>query len=425
MLDGVPTTQFKHYKYLKDENDVEINSNDGESTFYVHNIKLNNPVSVQVEVAREKLLKATSTVTSDGSGNSAFEVKVKYDCTAGLAGISEVYITFTLDGNLCTSSTIGVRKKCGSQYSYSPLEISETSFWGIKKNILTDNGGQSSHAENLFDSNMKDNIVFGKSVSSLSFRVKNVARPGDTRYEIIDLDPPVVRIENEAENIVYPVLRGAGARKRSLKIGEYTDFKLEFNCISLDTDTETMELIFRPSYFTNYKFKMTKECEGLTAGNLLKKEFEDSLVFDFFAFIFLFLVLLTIMILLTSVYVRYKNKGRGIDWKAKASNTWESIRNVFKGDDESRNFGQFARKSGSNFEADDIEESHLRTEDEFDLNDALKINSKKKSQQAEDHDFSGKVSVKFDRDEEDFPTHELKEVEKPKPSSNSNQYGTL
>lgn len=75
----------------------------------------------------------------------------------------------------------------------------------------------------------------------------------------VEMDPPIARVSNEAEAVVYPVLRGAGARAHTLEPGEYTDFKLEFNCISLDTEAETVELEFRPAFHSNYVFKVTKE----------------------------------------------------------------------------------------------------------------------------------------------------------------------
>lgn len=93
----------------------------------------------------------------------------------------------------------------------------------------------------------------------MSFRIKNVALPSSNQFQTIDIEPPIVRLVNEADNVVYPVLRGAGARKHSLKVGEYQDFKLEFNCISLDDDSQAIELIFRPEYYKHYTFKVTKE----------------------------------------------------------------------------------------------------------------------------------------------------------------------
>lgn len=149
-----------------------------------------------------------------------------------------------------------MRKKCGTQYSYAPIEISETSYWGLKKNVLTDNGGQSNHPENLFDKSGDANVI-SKSKKSLNFRVKNTSPEGSNNA--IMVDSPIARVTNEADNVIYPVLRGPGARPHTLMPQEYTDFKLEFNCISLDTDSESVEITFRLTYHSDYVFRVTKE----------------------------------------------------------------------------------------------------------------------------------------------------------------------
>jgi len=254
MLSGTPTDKYKQFRRIRDEDDVEVKSNIDESTFFLSGITLHDDPSVDVEVARGKLTTVSSKVSSIGDDKDQFKIALTYDCTTDLTGVTDVWLKLTLDGESCT--TIGIRKKCGGSYAYAPIEISETSYWGLKKNILTDNGGASNHPENLFDES-GDKSVIKKSKGSLKFRVQNTAPTGSGTS--VEMDPPIVRVSNEAESVVYPVLRGSGARSHILEPGEYTDFKLEFNCISLDTEAETVELQFRPAFHSNYVFKVTKE----------------------------------------------------------------------------------------------------------------------------------------------------------------------
>jgi hypothetical protein len=296
MLDGENTWAYKQFRRIKDDDDVEVNSDMDSTTFYVSGIKLDNILEASTHVSRDRLLSVTSEVTSESSDNNEFKVKLKYDCTSSLAGVTDVHITFTLDGNECDTNVVGLRKKCGNNYAYAPIEVSETSYWGVKKNVLTDNGGATNHPDNLFDSE-NENVVVKKKSKELRFRVKNMAGTNSGQAETIEMDPPFVRVENTGEMVVYPVLRGAGARQHSLGPGEYTDFKLEFNCVSLDTASETVEVVFRPSFHSNYVFKVTKECEGLTVSGLIKKEFQDSVIFDFFAFMFVSSLILALIFL--------------------------------------------------------------------------------------------------------------------------------
>ena len=231
ILDGETTPKFKDYKVTKNDDDVELTANENESIFYVHNIKLRDILSVSASSERNKILSVSTSVTADNSDNKSFMVKVNYDCTKELTGISNVLIKFNLDGNICSSSTVGVRKKCGSQFAYANIEISETSYWGLKKTILTPNGGQTSYYDNIKDKTGLEAVV-KYSKDSLNFRVKNlnpeIEGPSAEEYAI-EMDPPIVKQINEADKVLYPVLRGAGARKHKLMPGEYRDFKLEFN----------------------------------------------------------------------------------------------------------------------------------------------------------------------------------------------------
>lgn len=294
----------------------------------------------------------------------------------------------------------------------------------MKKNILTDDGGRTSHSENLFDSTNSEAVVFSSKTDYLSFRVKNVAKErNDPAYDI-EVDPPIVRLLNEADNVVYPVLRGAGARRHTLKPGEYEDFRLEFNCISMQKDAESIELIFRPSFHNYYVFKMTKQCEGMTAMTLLKEEFQDSIIFDFFAFVFFFLVLLALLFLITWVYVKYKEiRGEEVDLKKSAANSWESIRNAMAGAADKIKETKFT--PGKQFDLEEMEERNLKTDVEFDSQDVIKPKSKPTKRDDEDDDFGGEISVEFDRDDENHPAHELRDIKKTDAKSSTNAYGTI
>lgn len=185
-------------------------------------------------------------------------------------------------------------------------------------------------------------------------------------------------------------------------------------------------MIFRPEFFNHYTFKVTKECEGLTAGNLIKKEFQDSLVFDFFAFLFFFLVFMVILIILAGLYTKYKEiKGEEVDWKGKAANSWDAVKNVFKADGAHSGYNLPSDKASTRFESDDIEDQNVRTEGEFDPNVILNTKSKKNQKASNEDFFNNQVQVEFKRDEEDYQIHELKEVDNNARKDNSNRYGTL
>lgn len=257
MLDGVPTTNFKQYRHILSEEDVEVSEREVTSEFHIHHIKLSRPIEVSIEAKESKMLKVSSTVTSESDKNDHFILRVNYDCTPTLTGVSDVYFTFNLDGNVCTSAIMGVRKKCGSMYAYAPVEIAEVGWFS--NTILTSNGGQTVNTQNIFDDTGIENVVVHKEVNSLTFKVRNMKLPTDSFDGEIDMLPPLVRPVNDGQNAVYPVLRGAGARRHTLKPGQYTEFKLEFNCISMSKEDEAVEVIFRPAYHTAYIFKVTKE----------------------------------------------------------------------------------------------------------------------------------------------------------------------
>ncbi|CAI2368943.1 unnamed protein product [Moneuplotes crassus] len=378
MLNGKPTEKYVQFRRIRDEDDVEVNARTDDSSLYLSGISLENEPEIGIQVDREALASVSSKASAIGDNKDQFKIDLTYKCTEDLSGVTDVYIKFTLDGEKCTK--IGIRKKCGTKYAYAPIEISETSYWGLKNNILTDNGGASNHPENLFDES-GDNNVIKKSKGYLNFRVKNTAPTGSGTS--IEMDPPIVRVKNEAKNVVYPVLRGAGARYHTLKPGEYTDFKLEFNCISLDTEAETLELQFRPSFHSNYVFKVTKECEGLTTTGLIKKKFQDSFVFDFFFLLFISIIVLLVLTILLRIYRNYQAR-KGND----------SIKNFFKSVS-SRVKSGLQNEEDTQLEMDEIEDAHMDTDYEFNPDDVLNTN-----QNNNDDDFGGEVKVEFGRDQE-------------------------
>lgn len=326
MLDGTATTAFKEFRHIKSEDDVEFKAEVNSAKFYVSNIKLANTIDVQVEASETELLSVSKTVDSSDS-NSKFTINLDFKCTSGLTGVSNVYLTFTLDGNVCSTSIVGMRKKCGNDYAFAPIQVSEVGWFS--KTILTENGGQTVNQDNIFDDTGIENVVVHTDTNSLTFRVTNMKVNHGKSSDVITMLPPLVRLENQADNVVYPVLRGAGARQHELTAGQYEEFKLEFNCISLEKDSETVEVIFRPAYHSQYIFKVTKECEGLTLSNLIKKEFQDSIVFDFFALVFIFLVLFAMLLGCTIIYVKYKEfKGEDVNVKDVIGNGWESFKNL-------------------------------------------------------------------------------------------------
>jgi len=412
MLDGETTDKYKQYKYTKNEDDVEVTEDINESVIFVHNLKLTSTFSVTPNAARNKLLGVAQEVKAI-KDNEIYQVSIGYQCTPGLAGISDVYLTFFLDDEMCSTNVVGIRKKCGSNSSFAALEIAETSYWGTKKNVLTDNGGLTNHPENLFDS-AHENVVIKKKSKQLSFRVTNTNPVTGDSSDDIEMDPPIVRIVNEAENVVYPVLRGAGARRHTLSPGEYTDFKLEFNCISLDKKSEGIELLFRPSFHSVYKFKLTKECEGLTASGLIKKKFEDSLIFDFFAFLFITTATMAFTITVFSIYIKYKEmQGEDVDVNKMFSKMWDNIKSGASGVQSKYKDQDFTPIRSGDFDRDDEERTQI-TDIEFDPNDMIKETSKKsKRNQHDDEEFDNDVKVDFSKDDENYPSHELKEVKDP------------
>lgn len=111
MLDGEATEKFKQYKYVKDENDINLSANENESKLFVHGIKLSGDLRVNADVSKSRLLTATASVSAVEGNKEKFEVTVSYKCTEGLTGISDVYLSFYLDDNICSENKIGIKKK--------------------------------------------------------------------------------------------------------------------------------------------------------------------------------------------------------------------------------------------------------------------------------------------------------------------------
>lgn len=243
----------------------------------------------------------------------------------------------------------------------------------------------------------------------------------------IEMDPPIIRIGNEANQVIYPVLRGPGARMHTLKPGEYTEFALEFNCISMEKDSESIEVIFRPSFHTNYRFKITKECEGLTASDFFRKEYEDSIVFDYFAFMFITSLVMAIVILIGAVIIKIKElKGEEVNINRSMENAWTSFKNFFDSAADKMKESRFNPDHSDNqLEVDDIEEANVTQEGEFDPHAVLKTNSKKSKNRDDEDDFKKEVKIEFDRDDDDYPSHELKDINKKEADTKPSKYSTF
>lgn len=82
-------------------------------------------------------------------------------------------------------------------------------------------------------------------------------------------------------------------------------------------------------------------------------------------------------------------------------------------------------KEGSAFDDETPEARELKSDSEFDPNAVLNTGKKQnRPRREEDNDFDQDIKVDFDRDDEDNPTHELKDFNK-KSAAKSNMYGTL
>ena len=74
--------------------------------------------------------------------------------------------------------------------------------------------GMLSNYDILFDGVFNEKMI-SESVTKITFRVKNT---GD---RIMKVSPPVVRPFEDEYPVMYPVLRGKGAREIFLRKGEY------------------------------------------------------------------------------------------------------------------------------------------------------------------------------------------------------------
>ena len=93
------------------------------------------------------------------------------------------------------------------------------------------------HFLDLYDENF-DHVVIGKHTDRLRFRVKNPPKINGEDTEEVPMDTPIVSLVNKGEyNVVYPVVKGHGAKPMTLKPGRYEDFTLEFNCIANQEST--------------------------------------------------------------------------------------------------------------------------------------------------------------------------------------------
>ncbi len=102
MLDGKPTPNYLQYRRIIDEDDVEVTAREDESTFYLSGISLKKEAELSVQVAREMLAKVDSKISEIGDDKSEYKIQLGYDCTQDLTGVTDVFVTLTLDGETCT-----------------------------------------------------------------------------------------------------------------------------------------------------------------------------------------------------------------------------------------------------------------------------------------------------------------------------------
>jgi len=115
MLDGSPTSNYHQYRRIKNEDDVEVDSRTDESSFYLSGIKLNDIPDLELRVARDRLASTSSEVSTVGDNDKTeFKVVINYDCAEDLAGITDVFMTFTLDGTVC--DTIGKQNQVQNSF---------------------------------------------------------------------------------------------------------------------------------------------------------------------------------------------------------------------------------------------------------------------------------------------------------------------
>ena len=106
----------------------------------------------------------------------------------------------------------------------------------------------------------------------MTFRVRNT---GD---RVLKVSPPVVQPFEDEFPVMYPVLRGVGAREIFLQRGESQDFALEFNCL-LEGDEKVLMSI-RPAYYISLSFPLSKRCANSGLISMIGRKLERSRTFD-------------------------------------------------------------------------------------------------------------------------------------------------
>uniref|UniRef100_A0A7S3KTI6 Uncharacterized protein n=1 Tax=Euplotes crassus TaxID=5936 RepID=A0A7S3KTI6_EUPCR len=99
----------------------------------------------------------------------------------------------------------------------------------------------------------------------------------------------------------------------------------------------------------------------------------------------------------------------------------DSIKKFFKSVSNRVKSG-FQFEEDTQLEMDEVEETHMSADYEFDPDDVLKTNSKRENN---DDSFNSEVRVNFGRDEENNPSHELSEINKHEEETPSSAYGAV
>ena len=99
----------------------------------------------------------------------------------------------------------------------------------------------------------------------------------------------------------------------------------------------------------------------------------------------------------------------------------DSIKNFFKSVSNRVKSGFQFDEEDTQLEMDEVEETHMNADYEFDPDDVLKTNSKK---ERNEDDFNAEVQVDFAKDDENYPSHELNEMSKDEEQPSST-YGAV
>lgn len=130
---------------------------------------------------------------------------------------------------------------------------------------------------------------------------------------------------------------------------------------------------------------------------------------------------MTVFILIGACYLKYKElNGEEVDVKKEVNKFWSRLKSAFNGSsNEELTFTPISTSY------DDEEKTAMTDDIEFDPNDIVKETMRKSKRQSQEEDeFDEEVKVEFDRDDENYPAHEMKDIRNPK-DAKKEAYGTL